>query len=1146
MHFTRFNPRKAAARCIATFFCIVIFLFAAKGTSQLAGTGSIQGIITDNTEAVIQNASVTVTNTATLVQHMGNTDANGLYSFPNLPIGIYTIEVAAPSFEHYRQSNVVLEVGSSISINIKMTVGGAVQEVEVHASDLALQTEDSSFKQTIDEKTASELPLNGRQITSLITLSGASANANENSDMQGSKTFYSSVVISVGGGQGDQTDYRLDGGDHNDYMTNLNLPFPFPDAIAEFSVETSAMSAQKGLHPGGLVNVVTRSGTDQWHGSAFEFIRNNYINATNFFSTAKDTLHQNQYGGTFGGKVIPRKLFFFAGYQRTGAAQSQALTKAYVPTAANLAGDFSVTDGAGCVSGGKAIQLLNPQTGAVLPSNYINPSLFTASALALQKYLPATTDPCGAVNYAIPSRIAENQFISRADWTINSKHSLYGRYMVDGYQSPAFFSPTNVLITTQAGLAERAQGLTLGETYVRSSNMVNSFHATATRRVDDRGLAAKGISPTTIGVNMFIPNPLGIIITTTNKWSAYCSTCMPANFNVNTFSFADDVNWIHGKHQIGFGGEFVRSQLNVNNAFEENGFFTFSGVHSQKGPAGTSTGGTGADANLDFLTGSLHSLIQTGAQQQAARAPIPSLYVLDTYHATNKVVISAGIRWNPEYFPPDYFGRGSTFNMNAFMNNTFSTVFPNAPAGSLYYGDAGVPKAMTSNSLWQFSPRLGATWDPAGNGKMVIRAGAGIVYDQPNLFTAQHINQNPPFSPSVTNTATNTPLNFASPWSSGTITTDPFPQPWPPKASTVFPNNENFYILPLHFHPPYAVQYTASIQRNFGLGWQLQLDYVGSKTTHLVYMVDLDPAVYIPGMCGTTACSTTGNSASRYALTILNPAQGPKYQGGGGNTGSSGSAQAITGANATYNGLVISIQHRMSSNFVFLANYTWSHCIDINDDYGDLGGKDTVENSANYKADRGNCGFDYRDVFNSTLVASSHFSLSGWKTLAFNNWQISPLVRVLDGTPFTVVSGVDNSLTAQNNDRPNLTNASVLYTHSKILSGASTNAQYINAAAFTQNATGTFGDSGRFAYRGPKFLQVDSALSRAIPLHERLTLNLRIEAFNVLNHPNFAAPGSSGYNGSITSLVSSTFGQVTATPVNSGARIFQGAVKLTF
>lgn len=236
----------------------------------------------------------------------------------------------------------------------------------------------------------------------------------------------------------------------------------------------------------------------------------------------------------------------------------------------------------------------------------------------------------------------------------------------------------------------------------------------------------------------------------------------------------------------------------------------------------------------------------------------------------------------------------------------------------------------------------------------------------------------------------------------------------------------------------------------------------------------------------------------------------------------------------------------MSSNFVFLANYTWSHCIDINDDYGDLGGKDTVENAANYKADRGNCGFDYRDNFNSTLVASSHFSWSGWKALTLNNWELAPLVRVTDGTPFTVVSGVDNSLTDQNNDRPNLTNAGLLYTHAKIRSGPSANAQYISSAAFTQNAAGTFGDSGRFAYRGPKFFDMDSALSRAFPLHERLTLTLRLEAFNVFNHPNFAAPGSTGFNGSITSLVSSTFGQVTATPVNFGARIFQGAVKLTF
>lgn len=777
MHFTRFNPRMAAARCIATFFCIVMFLFAAKGTSQLAGTGSIQGVITDNTGAVIQNASVTVTNTATQVKHVGITDANGLYSFPNISIGTYTIDVSVPSFEHYTQRNIVLEVGSSIAVNVAMTVGATSQNVEVQADALALQTEDSSFKQTIDEKTTTELPLNGREVTSLITLSGGSANANENSDMQGSKTFYSSAVISVGGGQGDQTDYRLDGADHNDYMTNLNLPFPFPDAVAEFSVETSAIGAQSGLHPGGLVNVVTRSGSNQWHGSGFEFIRNNYIDATNFFSTSKDTLHQNQFGGTFGGRIIRSKLFGFAGYQRTKADQSQALTTAYVPTAANLLGDFSASD--------PTIQLLDPATGIKLVGNkYANTPGVTwspnASALAAIKYFPPTTAANGLVSYAIPSQLAEDQFVSRVDWTINSKHSLYGRYMLDGYQSPAFYSPTNVLITTQAGLAERAQGVTLGETYVRSSNMVNTFHATATRRRDDRGLAASGISPTTIGVNMYTPDPLGIIITTTNKWSTYCSTCMPANFNVTTGSFADDVNWVHGKHQIGFGGEFVRSDLNVNNDFEENGFFTFSGVYSQKGPAGASTGGTGADANLDFLTGALHTLVQTGAQQQAARAPIPSLYILDTYHATNKIVISAGVRWDPEYFPADYFGRGSIFSLSGFENNTFSKVYPNAPAGSFYYGDAGVPKAMTTNSPWQFAPRLAATWDPSGSGKTVIRAGGGLVYDQPSLFTAQHINQNAPFSPSVTNSSVSVPLSFTSPWSKGTTTTDPFPQPYPP------------------------------------------------------------------------------------------------------------------------------------------------------------------------------------------------------------------------------------------------------------------------------------------------------------------------------------------------------------------------------
>ena len=1132
---------------VLLLLCTSLLFFPSKGSSQIAGTGNIQGSVVDSTGAVIPNAAVVVTDTATQVKHEATSDASGLYSFPNLAIGVYSLDVSASGFRHYLQSNIVLEVGSSITINAAMTIGGETQEIEVRSNDLALQTEDSSFKQTIDQKTVTELPLNGRQVTSLITLSGGSVNANTGNDLSGSKSFPSSVVISIAGGQGNATDYRLDGGDNNDYMTNINLPFPFPDAVSEFSVETTALGAESGLHPGGLVNVVTRSGENQWHGSAFEFIRNNYIDGTNFFSTSKDTLHQNQFGGTLGGKIIKNKLFSFAGYQRTDANQSQALTKAYVPTAANLSGDFSATDGSGCTSNGKAIQLLNPLTGAVLPNDQIDPGYFDKSALALQKYLPPTSSSCGLVTYAIPSIVTENQFVTREDWSINSKHSAFGRYFYDGYNSAAFYYPNNILVTTQPGLQDTVQTLTLGETYSVSSNFVNTFHASGTTRDILRGAAAQGINPATLDINMYSAAPIELQVNVSNKWSIYCSTCAHASFNVNTFAFTDDVNWVHGKHQVQFGGAYIRTQLNGNNLTTGNGAFTFSGIYGQTGPAGTSPGGTGQDANLDFLIGAMSGFVQSSYQQNAARMPIPSLYIQDTYRATKKVVISAGVRWEPEFFPTDYFGRGSSFSMSNLENNVFSSVYPTAPAGMLFYGDPGIPKAFTTHSPWQFSPRIGITYDPFGTGKTVFRAGSAIVYDTPNFFTAEHVNQDPPFSQSIANTPVGVPLSFSSPWSNGSITTDPFPYPSKPGPNAIFAPGNQYYAMVPHFHPPYTIQWTASVQQQFGHGWQFQIDYIGNGTRFEPYPIILNPAVYIPGTCGSAPCSTTGNTASRFLLTTLNPTQGPKYQGGGGATTGTGSVLIATGVNASYNAMVASIQHRLSSNFILLSNYTWSHCIDILDDPGDVGTTVSPQNTYDENGDRGNCGFDYRSVFNTSVMASSHFSsLSDWKAWALNGWEIAPLVHITDGSPFTVISGKDNSLTDQNNDRPNLVNPSVLYAHAKILSGPSTNAQYLNSAAFVQNPTGTFGDSGRNAYRGPNFIQVDSALSRAFRLHERWTLNLRLDAFNVLNHPDFEPPGSSGYSASRTSLTSANFGQITSTPNGYGARIFQGAVKITF
>jgi hypothetical protein len=790
-------------RWLAIVFCVAIFLFAVKGNAQVAGTGSIQGSIADATGAIIQNATVTATNVATQVKHVAVTSGDGLYSFPNLDIGTYTVDVAAQGFEHYSHSNIVLEVGSSIAINVGMTVGRTDQKVEVQSSGLALQTEDASFKQTIDQQTVTEMPLNGRQMTGLIALSGGSAPAPAG-DFTGSKYSYQTISVSIAGGAGNTTMWQLDGGDNNDYMANGNLPFPFPDAVAQFSVESTALGAQNGQHSGGLVNVVTRSGSNTYHGSFFEFIRNNYIDATNFFATckpvapattcaAKDTLHQNQYGGTFGGRILRDKLFAFAAYQRLQADQSTATTQATVPTAANLAGDFSVTDpapgttitGTSCAT--KTVQLVDPLTGAKLVGNkYPSKPTYNAQALALLKFLPAI-DPtvdinnCGLVSYFIPFLQTDNQFVTRVDWTINPKHNLYGRYFIDGFQAPAFFSPTNILITTQSGNLQRVQSFTLGEAWTINSRMVNTAHATWLRRRNNRGYADSDINATTLGVNLSQGELHGLQLTT-GKFVIGGGTNSISHFNDNALAFEDDVTMIRGKHQIVFGGEFVWNQLNISNAFESNGNFSFSGIFSANGPNGGTAVG---DANLDFLFGAQNSFQQSKQQQNSLRAPIPSLYGQDTFHATKQLTLIAGLRWGPEFMPHDTLNRGTTFSMAAFLANQVSAIFPNAPAGTFFYGDKGVSRQFTQNSPWQFSPNVGLSYDPFGTGKTVIRAGAELIYDQVNFFTGQRTNQNPPFATAISQTQTSTsgPISFSSPWSVGSITTSPFPQPIIPTPS---------------------------------------------------------------------------------------------------------------------------------------------------------------------------------------------------------------------------------------------------------------------------------------------------------------------------------------------------------------------------
>ncbi|MGA8108619.1 MAG: carboxypeptidase regulatory-like domain-containing protein, partial [Acidobacteriaceae bacterium] len=532
------------------------------------------------------------------------------------------------------------------------------------------------------------------------------------------------------------------------------------------------------------------------------------------------------------------------------ARQTQSNTQATVPTAANLLGDFSVTDGPTCEASGKTVQLVDPLTGATLTGDkYPSQPTFNGPALALQKLLPAINpalDPnnCGYVFYTIPYQLFDNQFVTRVDYTVSSKQNIYGRYLVDGYQFPAYYSPTNILITTQSGNIERVQSFVFGDAYTFSPNLVNAAHITILRRVNNRGYNASDINANKLGVTLYQAETAGLQMAE-GKWNIGGGTNSIAHFNDNALSIGDDVTWIRGKHQFMFGGAYTQNQLNIGNAYESNGIFTFNGEYSGSGPNGGSKIG---DQNLDFLMGTLSAFQQSKQQQNALRGPIPSLYIQDTYHATPRLTVTGGLRWNPNFMPVDYFNRGLEFNHADFLNNVHSSVYPNAPAGILYYGDKGVSRQFTNNTPWQFAPNLGVSFDPGGNGKTVIRAGAELAYDNPNFFTGQRNQQNPPFATAISNSQTSStgPLSFSSPWSVGAITSSPFPQPSvPTPAQAQFFAQSQYIVLPSQFKASYTIQWTFSVQHEFGHGWQAQVDYIGNGTRHAPIGLPLDPAVYI-------------------------------------------------------------------------------------------------------------------------------------------------------------------------------------------------------------------------------------------------------------------------------------------------------------
>ena len=455
-----------------------VFCLALTCAGMWAQTAQINGVVKDASGSAIPGAAVKATQTATGQVRNATSGGDGSYVLPNLPIGPYQIEVSKEGFSKYDQTGIVLQVDSNPAVDITLQVGAVNEQVTVEASAAQVETRSTAIGSVVTNQQVAEMPLNGRDPHELIFLAGMATYPGAGS--MNTVRNYPTVVVSVAGGNGDGVAYLLDGTMWQDPYNSLSLPLPFPDALQEFKVETSAAPAQYGNHATATVNAVTKSGTNEYHGDLFEFLRNGDLNARDAFAPVRDTLKRNQFGGVVGGPVLPRfknKLFFFGGVQRTSLRSDGTQNNAHIPTPASLTGDFTTLASPLCNSGTQVT--LKPSLG--FNNNVISPSLLNPVALAIAKTLPVTNDPCGSVQYPLVQDSDETLYVGKVDWQISDKSTFFGRYLLGDLHESSTYNGTNPLSINQFGFQDFDYGVTVGNTYLFSANLVSSFRLGANR-----------------------------------------------------------------------------------------------------------------------------------------------------------------------------------------------------------------------------------------------------------------------------------------------------------------------------------------------------------------------------------------------------------------------------------------------------------------------------------------------------------------------------------------------------------------------------------------------------------------------------------------------------------------------------------------
>jgi hypothetical protein len=1133
-------------------------------------TGSILGTVKDSTDSVIPKAAVVVTNVDTNLSKQASSDDTGQFRFLALPVGKYRLTVSAPGFQQFVTTDINLNVNDQFRVDPRLVLGNVQQQVEIAASAIHVETDSTQLGDVIDSAKILSLPLNGRSYVDLLGLQAGVAPATTGSIQQDRPVSggLSAGNISVNGQRETANAFLVNGGDVSEGRNLGTAIIPNLDSISEFRLITNSFDAEYGRFSGSIMNAITKSGTNAIHGSVFEFLRNDKLDARNFFDPAKAELRRNQFGYAVGGPAIKNRLFWFTDYQGTREVQGASTGLVEVPSVAQRAGVFTpdaFVDASGApalVQGDYWAQTLSKRLGYTVTSNepYSTPNcvstancVFPGGMIPTKGFAPPTP---GVLKFIpLPNsgdtfftdasgkrRVTDDKIGQRVDFVnqMTGNWSFYYHYDDSTVNNPL---PAASLPGFPSVTPSRGQQALMSNVKTLSPTAVNEFRLSFLRistttdsptggfaKLADLGFAtgqgSLGIIPSgPPGFPQTVP-PMYF-----NNFSIGVPTLTTTQPN-NTWHVADGFSKIWGRHTMKFGGEFRYHQINERNVCAPNGDFTFDGSE------------TGNDI-ADFLIGAPVSFNQCSQQFLDSRSHYGGLFTQDTFKMRPNVVLNLGLRW--EVSQPWYDTQGK---IETIVPGLQSTQFPTAPLGWVVPGDPGIPKTLAPTRWNNVAPRVGIAYSPGftegalgklfgGPGKTSIRAAFGIYYtaiEDLNLFYEVG---DAPFglywvSPQ--------PTMFDEPYrtradgvSQGQRFPFTFPVPGAPSNKTL----DYSVYLPISYSPgysinnrlPYAEHYNFSIQRALSSSTVLTLAYVGTQGHRLISQYDANPgdaalclsltgAGVAPGTpeCGPHGEQATYTRPDGTQVVGTRPRLGPAF-------GVNNSFTANI-ANSNYNSLQVSFE-RKAADLTFLLAYTFAKAIDNSSSFGEW------VNFSNYRLSRSLSAFDVRH----NLVGSYNWAIpfdrlfSGAPKRLTQGWNILGISRFSTGFPVRIRQGEDQSLVGSSNtDVPDLIGAVVIQDPRNAGPNGRAN-QYFSPESFVSGPLGRFGNASRRFFHGPGIINSDIALRKATRITENMLFEVRAEFFNIFNHASFNNPNgnfSSSRFGTVSSARDPRIGQIGA------------------